>query len=105
MASTTPSIVHTFTVTDAERALLACDGSYEVVVLDKENRISRVCYRSPFYAAALGYLSKNHAKRAWLDLTRDGQYIPWELDPAPLGTPLVTFVLTEADLADGMVAA
>lgn len=69
--------------------ILAGDGSYEVVVLTRENRVSRVAFRSPHYAAALSYLSKNHGRKPWLDIVRDGQFVAWELEPVALATELV----------------
>lgn len=62
-------------------SILANDGSYEIVVLDRQNRVTRCIFRSPHYAAALGYLSRNLGRRPWLDMVKDGKFVDWTLTP------------------------
>lgn len=66
--------------------VLRTDGSYQVVVLNRANEVTRVIYFSPHYAAALGYLSRNHKRRPWLDMVKDGQFVDWTLTPRLLDT-------------------
>lgn len=69
------------TVHPPTSSILANDGTYEIVVLDRQNRVTRCIYRSPHYAAALGYLSRNLGRRPWLDMVRNGRFVDWTLDP------------------------
>lgn len=71
----------TFTVQPSTSTTLANDGTYEIVVLDRQNRVTRVIYRSPHFAAALGYLSRNIGRRPWLDMVKDGRFVDWTLTP------------------------
>lgn len=79
----------TTTVPTTTSNILASDGSYEVVVLTRDNRVSRVIFRSPHYAAALSYLSRNIERKPWLDIVQNGRFVAWELEPVALLTELV----------------
>jgi hypothetical protein len=60
---------------------------YEIVVLDRNDNPVRTIFRSPHYAAALGYLSRNLDRRPNLDMMRGGYFVQWELAPALLAVP------------------
>ena len=76
----------TLTVHPSTSNILANDGTYEVVVLDRQNRVTRCIFRSPHYAAALGYISRNQSRRPWLDMVRNGRFVNWTLHPIALDT-------------------
>lgn len=67
------------------RPILTVDDQFEIVVLNADSEALRVIYRSPHYAAALGFLSRNLDRRPNLDMVQNGRFVDWELRPGLLG--------------------
>lgn len=58
--------------------------TYDVVVLNADDKPVRIIFRDPSYAKALGYLERNLPRRPNLDMVSGGRFVDWQDTPGLL---------------------